>query len=215
VKRLIREEEVREAAKGQKKIFIDAETVITPAARDAAAQLGVVFDDGSSAYAPSPALTRVVQSTTVHKVAIASDHGGFYLKEELKTFLREKEFMVIDLGPMNANSCDYPDYAFKVAQMVSGAEADRGIIIDSVGIGSAMAANKVPGVLAAKCNNATEAASAREHNYANVLTLGAKIIGSTMARDIVLAFLKTKGGEERHQRRVAKILDYETKKDKK
>jgi len=84
-------------------------------------------------------------------------------------------------------------------------------MIDSVGIGSAMAANRVEGVLAAKCNNVTEAKSAREHNYANVLTLGSKIIGSTAAADIVLAFLETKDGAERHEKRVAQILDYERK----
>jgi ribose 5-phosphate isomerase B len=95
--------------------------------------------------------------------------------------------------------------------MVAGGKADCGIIIDSVGVGSAIAANKVPGILAAKCNNSAEAKSAREHNYANVLTLGSKIIGITNAQDIVLSFLNTKGGEERHQKRIAKILNYENR----
>ena len=90
--------------------------------------------------------------------------------------------------------------------MKCSGEADCGIMIDSVGIGSAMAANRVKGVLAAKCNNAFEARSAREHNYANVLTLGSKMIGIEIIKDIVSAFLNTKGGAERHQKRIKKIL---------
>jgi ribose 5-phosphate isomerase B len=207
LKKLIREEEIREAAKNKKSISINNDTVLTPSARDMAKDLGVVLDDGKGQTANSKN-QQIRQTWPFHKIALASDHGGFYMKEELKTFLRAKNFMLFDLGPANANACDYPDYAIKVAETVADGKADCGIMIDSVGIGSAMAANRVPGILAAKCNNVTEAKSAREHNYANVLTLGSKIIGATAANEIVLAFLNTKGGAERHQKRILKILNY-------
>ena len=125
----------------------------------------------------------------------------------LLPYLRKLGYIAHDLGPASDTACDYPDFAFKVAEAVAAEKADKGIMIDSVGIGSAMAANRVPGVLAAKCNNAFEAASAREHNYANVLTLGAKIIGSEMAKSIVKTFLETAGGADRHKKRIKKILD--------
>ena len=208
MKKLIGEEDVRRAARAGQALMVDAETVVTPAARDLAAQLKVVLggkinDEGHCRFEQ-----RIFLNKPFHKIAIASDHGGFYLKEELKAYLRKKEFMVIDLGPGNAKACDYPDYAFMVAEKISAGEVDAGIMIDSVGIGSAMAANRVSGVLAAKCNNVSEAKSAREHNYANMLTLGSKIIGSTVAREICDAFLTTRGGAERHQKRISKILNH-------
>jgi len=210
LKKLIREEEVREAAKNKKSILIDDDTVLTPSARDTAKELGVVLES-KKGNRHIPKKQYIQEKWPFHKIALASDHGGFYMKEELKTFLRGKDFMLFDLGPANADACDYPDFAIKVAEMIAEGKADCGIMIDSVGIGSAMAANRVPGILAAKCNNVTEAKSAREHNYANLLTLGSKIIGSTAANEIVLAFLSTQGGAERHQQRIVKILNYESK----
>ena len=211
MKKLIKEEEVKKAAKTGKKIVLDKNTVLTPGAKDLGKTLNIFADpDDNSAYL-SPQLSQNVTRWPLSKIALASDHGGFYMKEELKTFLRSKDFIIVDLGPSNTNACDYPDYAFKVAHMVAEGKADCGIVVDSVGIGSAISANKVRGILAAKCNNAAEAKSAREHNFANILTLGSKIIGITNAQDIVLAFLNTKGGEVRHQKRIAKILNYENK----
>lgn len=211
MKRLIKEEEIRQAAKTGKKITLDKDTVLTPGAKDLGKTLNVFADPDDNSVYLSPQLGQNITRWPLNKIAVGSDHGGFYMKEELKSFLRAKDFIIVDLGPSNNNTCDYPDYAFKVAQMVAEGKADCGIIVDSVGIGSAISANKVPGILAAKCNNAAEAKSAREHNYANILTLGSKIIGITNAQDIVMAFLKTKGGEIRHQKRIAKILNYENK----
>ncbi len=208
MKKLIGEEDVRQAARAGQALRVDADTVVTPAARDLAARLKVALTAESAEECSCRFEQRIFLNKPFHKIAIASDHGGFYLKEELKDYLRKKEFMVIDLGPANAKACDYPDYAFRVAEKISAGEVDAGIMIDSVGIGSAMAANRVGGVLAAKCNNVSEAKSAREHNYANMLTLGSKIIGSTVARDICDAFLNTKGGAERHQKRISKILNH-------
>jgi ribose 5-phosphate isomerase B len=208
LKSLIREEDIREAHRNNQQLKITKDTVITPGAKDLAKELSIDLSVQANA-SPLKAKTYFQDSWPFAKIAIASDHGGFYMKEDLKSFLRDKGKMVVDLGPANAKACDYPDYAFKVAQKVSDKSVNCGIVIDSIGIGSAMAANKVVGVLAAKCNNATEAKSAREHNFANILTLGSKIIGITAAQDIVMAFLETKGGAERHQNRIFKILNYE------
>ncbi len=211
MKKLIHEEQVRQAAQETKRILVDDNTVLTPAARDLARDLGVTLNRDFAASDTAMIFQGIRQNFPFQKVVLASDHGGFYMKEELKTFLREKGFMITDLGPANANACDYPDYAFKAADAVACGQADCAIMLDSVGIGSAMAANRVAGVLAAKCNNSAEAASAREHNYANYLTLGSKMIGITLAREICLTFLKTPGGAERHQKRILKILNHENK----
>lgn len=204
-KQLITEQQIRQAAKGSRIIYIDKNAIVSPLARDTAKQLGVSLEFEQQEKNPDKRLEDIFP---VKVVAIASDHGGFGMKEVLVKYLRELGYITHDLGPASDQPCDYPDYAFKVAEAVAGGKADRGVMIDSVGIGSAMAANRVKGVLAAKCNNAFEARSAREHNYANVLTIGAKIIGIEIAKEIVKVFLETPGGEERHQERVKKILNY-------
>ncbi len=203
MKHVITVRDVETAHQHHREISVDENTIVTPYARDRAKELQVALVKTSEKSG-----TGQLSSSETQTVALGADHGGFALKEELKQFLREKGYTIIDVGTNDDSPCDYPDFAFKVAQTVARGQADRGIMIDSVGIGSAMAANRVPGILAAKCNNVVEAKSAREHNYANVLTLGAKIIGSQMAREIVQAFLTTPGGAERHQKRVNKILNY-------
>ncbi len=204
MKKIISAQQVRQAAKGVKVILLEKNTLISPLAADLAKELGVRFEENRSVLSTAQTFKDVFP---VKVVAVASDHGGFEMKKWLIPFLRELGYIAHDLGPANDRACDYPDFAFKVAQTVSEGKADRGVMIDSVGIGSAMAANRVPGILAAKCNNTFEAASAREHNYANVLTLGAKIIGSEMAKSIIKTFLETPGGAERHKNRIKKILD--------
>jgi ribose 5-phosphate isomerase B len=138
-------------------------------------------------------------------VAIGSDHGGFKMKEELKTFLDELGYRVQDFGTNSEDAVDYPDFAHAVAQAVSNGASDVGIIIDGAGVGSAMTANKVPGVRAAACYSVGVAKNSREHNGANVLTLGSKTINSKEMREIVAAWLTTELTEERHKKRVAKI----------
>ena len=145
------------------------------------------------------------------KVAIGADHGGFDLKENLKKFLSESNYEVIDCGTYNKDAVDYPDFALAVAQKVSKGEAWRGVVIDGAGIGSCMAANKVKGVLAAMCYDHASAVNSREHNNANVLTLGAGLIGTNLARQILETWLKTEFGGGRHERRVTKILAIEQK----
>jgi ribose 5-phosphate isomerase B len=143
------------------------------------------------------------------KVAIGADHGGFELKEGLKGYLEELGFGVIDCGTHTEESVDYPDLAFAVAGLVAEGRAWRGIVVDGAGIGSCMAANKVPGVRAAMCYDEATAVNSREHNHANVLTLGAGLIGANLARRIVRTWLETEAGGARHARRVDKITEIE------
>lgn len=138
-------------------------------------------------------------------IALGSDHGGYRLKERLVFRLREAGHTVVDCGTDSADPVDYPDFAVAVARQVAGGASHAGIIVDGAGIGSAMAANKVAGVRAALCYDVSSARNSREHNHANVLTLGAGLIGENLAWEIVTAWLETPWGEGRHAARVAKI----------
>ncbi len=144
-------------------------------------------------------------STKVRSVAIGSDHGGFKLKEQLKGFLTDLGLQVRDFGTDSEDAVDYPDLALAVARSVSGKQVDIGIIIDGAGIGSAMAANKVPNVRAAACYSVALAKNSREHNGANVLSLGAGQNTFEEVKQIVEAFVSTDITEERHKKRVGKI----------
>jgi ribose 5-phosphate isomerase B len=144
-------------------------------------------------------------------VALGADHGGYNLKGKLASHLIEAGYQVIDCGTNSTESVDYPDLAFAVAEKVSLGSAWRGIIIDGAGIGSCMTANKLPGVRAAMCYDHATAVNSREHNDANVLTLGAGLIGENLARQIVDIWLETEFGGGRHARRVEKIMDIEKK----
>ena len=138
-------------------------------------------------------------------VAVGADHGGFPMKEELKNFLAELGHRVHDFGTNSESAVDYPDFAHAVARAVADGTVDVGIVIDGAGVGSAMTANKVPGVRAAACYSIEVARNSREHNDANVLTLGSKTITSAEMRDIVKAWLGTELSEDRHRKRVGKI----------
>ena len=138
-------------------------------------------------------------------IAVGADHGGFRMKEELKTVLSELGHRVQDFGAYSEDAVDYPDFAHAVARAVADGSSDLGIMIDGAGVGSAMTANKVPGIRAAACYSVDVARNSREHNDANVLTLGSKTINSKQMRDIVTAWLSTEITEDRHRKRVAKI----------
>ncbi len=138
-------------------------------------------------------------------VAVGADHGGYPLKEELKSFLAALGHRALDFGTNSTDAVDYPDFAHAVARAVADGEADVGIVIDGAGVGSAMTANKVPGVRAAACYSVQVAVNSREHNDANVLTLGSSTITAPEMREIVRAWLATEISEDRHKRRVAKI----------
>jgi ribose 5-phosphate isomerase B len=138
-------------------------------------------------------------------VAVGSDHGGFSAKTQLLAWLGEAGHRALDLGTHDERPVDYPDFAHAVALAVREGRADLGVCLDGAGIGSAMAANKVPGIRAANGTSVAHAKNAREHNYANVLTLGARQLTPGQMREILLAFLNTPWGEARHGQRVAKI----------
>ncbi|MBK6841415.1 MAG: ribose 5-phosphate isomerase B [Gemmatimonadetes bacterium] len=139
------------------------------------------------------------------RVALGADHGGVAMKDALLAVLRARGSVVHDLGTYGTDPVDYPDFAIAVARAVAAGAADVGIMIDGAGIGSCMAANKVAGVRAAMCYDVTTAANAREHNNANVLTLGGTLIGGRLAQEIVRTFLETPFGGGRHATRVDKI----------
>ncbi len=142
-------------------------------------------------------------------VAIGTDHGGFEMKEALKTYLVEMGYAVTDCGTNSHDAVDYPDFALAVAKEISGGKAWRGIVIDGAGIGSCMTANKIPGIRAAMCYDYSSAVNSREHNDANILTLGAGLIGQNQARTIVKVWLATDFLGGRHARRVEKIIAVE------
>ncbi len=141
-------------------------------------------------------------------IVIGSDHGGYELKCVLAEYLKSLNHTVYDAGTNSREACDYPDFAFKVAECVASKQASFGIMIDGAGIGSAMCANRVEGVLAATCNELFVTRNAREHNNANVMCLGSQVIGPGLAKKLVDVFLETKFEGGRHLKRVDKILAY-------
>jgi len=144
------------------------------------------------------------------KLAIASDHGGFELKNYIMESLVKEKYDIEDFGCKSAESCDYPDYALKVANAVAGGAANLGILVCGTGIGMSMAANKVKGIRAAVANSAEQAKLAREHNNANILCIGGRVLENGQAEQIVKTFLTTNfSNEERHLRRVNKIMEIE------
>ncbi len=148
-------------------------------------------------------------TTRVRSAAVGADHGGFEMKEKIKDLLTDLGVQVRDFGTNSKDAVDYPDFAHAVAKSVSGRQVDIGIIVDGAGIGSAMTANKVPNVRAAACYSAALARNSREHNGANVLTLGAGQNSFDEVKDIVQAFISTDISEERHKKRVGKIDNIE------
>ena len=160
--------------------------------------------------ATSPAVERAVpEPDAAGRIAIGSDHGGFALKEALKSQLTDAGWIVDDCGTDSAEACDYPVFAHAVATRRATGKSGAGIVVDGAGIGSAMVANKIPGVRAAACYDLSTARNSREHNRANVLTLGAGLTGPALAWQIVQEWLATPWGGDRHLRRVALIREIE------
>ncbi|HMM20869.1 MAG TPA: ribose 5-phosphate isomerase B [Selenomonadales bacterium] len=142
-------------------------------------------------------------------VGIGSDHGGFRLKEDIKQYLQEQGINFTDFGTCSTDSVDYPDVSREVAQAVADGKCDRGIIICGTGIGVSIAANKIRGIRAALCHDVYSAQMSREHNDANILTMGERVIGMGLARAIVEKWLATEFAGGRHSRRVCMIADLE------
>jgi ribose 5-phosphate isomerase B len=199
-------------------LAITDDTLITPLAREEAERRGITFrvvsGRGHETH-PSAASGKYSPEKSTRVVAIGADHGGFELKQQLKEYLRDWGYQVLDLGTDSTEAVDYPDFAEAVGNAVARGEAWLGIVLESAGIGSSMAANKVPGVRAALCYDRATARNSREHNDANVLTLGAKLIAPEAAREIVALWLSTPFAGGRHQRRVDKIRGIEERAAKK
>ncbi len=180
-------------------VVVSPEALITPLARDEAARRNISF--------------RVVEEKAGAAgggiVAIGADHGGYELKEHLKGHLRDWGYTVLDCGTDSAAPVDYPDFAEAVANAVVRGDAWRGVVMDSAGIGSAIAANKVPGARAALCYDRATARNSREHNDANLLSLGARMTPAEVAREILAVWLETPFAGGRHARRVDKIRSIE------
>lgn len=146
------------------------------------------------------------------KIALGSDHGGYQLKENLKKYLKELNVEYKDFGCNSEKSVDYPDIGFKIAREVKNRNYDKGILICSTGIGMSIVANKIKGIRASLCHDVFSARYAREHNDANILTLGGRVIDSGLAKEIVKVWLNTDfSGEERHLKRLNKIKQEEDK----
>ncbi|MBI2252638.1 MAG: ribose 5-phosphate isomerase B [Armatimonadetes bacterium] len=145
------------------------------------------------------------------KIILGSDHAGFELKEAIKKYLNDLNYKIVDYGTYSAEPVDYPDIAFLVASEVIKDSQNFGIIVDGVGVGSAICANKVPGSRAANCFDLFSARGSREHNDANILTLGGRVLGIGLACEIVKTFLESSFLGERHLRRVNKLIQLERK----
>ena len=146
------------------------------------------------------------------RIALAADHAGYLLKNELRTTLQEQGHEVTDLGTNSATPVDYPDSAQAVADAIRSGQADRGIIVCGSGAGVSIAANKFPGIRAAVCHDTYTAHQAVEHDDMNVLCIGARVIGAALARELVERFLSASfSGEERHRRRLNKVLAIESR----
>ena len=194
-------------------INVPAGALVTPLARQAALERNVELRPHSTTterISDESSGTRKLSSLAPQKiVAIGADHGGYDLKESLKSSLAEWGYEITDCGTDSSESVDYPDYALAVAQMVANGSASLGVMIDGAGIGSCMAANKVPGVRASMCYDQASAVNSREHNNANLLTLGAGMIGGGLAKSILKTWLETSFAGGRHAKRVDKITDIE------
>jgi RpiB/LacA/LacB family sugar-phosphate isomerase len=191
-RQIVTGDDVRDVPAGGE-LRVSPGAVITPWAVEVAATRGVKITSSVE-----PAVAAVT-------VALGADHGGLAVKEQVKGVLTRLGHRYDDKGTFGPGAVDYPDFALAVARAVRAGEAQLGIVVDGAGIGSAMAANKVPGVRAAVCVDVKAARNAREHNDANVMTLGAGFLDPAQLKDMVEAFVTVRCTEERHRRRVAKI----------
>ncbi len=211
-RKLITEKDIQDLLlKGKRKLEVTGTEIITPAAKDKIneSRVEIVKVNLRSSSNISRELTG--NFSTYKKVAVGSDHTGFAAKKIIKKFLEDKGYAVTDLGTFDENSCDYPDFAIKVAEHVIQKQIDFGILLDATGIPSAITANKIKGIRAATCYNEFSAKSAREHNNANIIVLGAKTLGEETIKSILETFLNSNFLGERHQRRLDKITQLEKK----
>jgi ribose 5-phosphate isomerase B len=198
VRRVITEADIPQTGEFQ----IARGSIITPSARDLAKDRGVQLVEVAADQLP-------LSAAPAQTVALGSDHGGFALKEKLKPIFEELRLHVQDVGVHEEKPADYPDIARQVAEIVARGEAARGVIIDGAGIGSAIVANKFPGIRAALCYDRASARNSREHNDSNVLTLGGRLLTASLAEDVLRVWLTTPFAGGRHSARIQKIAEIE------
>jgi ribose 5-phosphate isomerase B len=177
-------------------------SIVTPSARDLARDRGVTLVE-----VPADQLDSTIPPSQI--VALGSDHGGFALKEKLKPIFEELGLRIHDVGVHDEQPADYPDIARQVAELVAHGDAARGVIVDGAGIGSAIVANKFPGIRAALCYDKASARNSREHNDSNVLTLGGRLLTWSLAEDVLRVWLTTPFAGGRHAVRLQKIAEIE------
>jgi len=181
---------------------VPPDSIVTSEASELAAARGVrileVAEDQLQTAAPPD-----------RTIAIGADHGGYRLKEALKPLLERLGFQVRDVGVLEEKPADYPDLALQVAELVVSGAATRGVIIDGAGIGSSIAANKVPGIRAALCYDKPSARNSREHNDSNIVTLGARLLTQSQAEEVLRTWVATPFAGGRHQARIDKIIAIE------
>ncbi len=208
MKKLLTEKDIIDfSKKGVKELFVEKETIITPLAIDKIKLLNIKIKYDS----PSKSIEQAEIKNFVgnYKVAVGSDHTGFMTKKIVINYLESKGYKIEDVGTYSDKSCDYPDFAYLVAKKVALKEVDFGILLDATGIPSAITANKIPTIRAATCYNEFTARSAREHNNANIIVLGAKSLGEELIKSILETWLQASFLGDRHQRRLDKITDIE------
>ena len=216
---LITQETIKDlVAKGIKTLKISHGTIVTSSAAELAAANGIQLIEVPPASSPNDITSKSREPATLGSlqdknrgaiIAFGSDHGGFELKEALKKQAISLGYKVVDVGTHDEKPCDYPEFAYAVARAVSDGEAWRGVMIDGAGIGSCVVANKIPGIRAACCHNEFTARNAREHNDTNVLTLGSRVTGIEVCKEILRVWLETWFSGGRHKQRVDKISDVE------
>ena len=215
---LVTEADVRRAlAEGKQTLTVAPNAIVTALARDTARDHGLKLterDENAKAQhadCDCPDHDDCRCEAPPKTLAIGSDHAGFEIKATLADYARSQGWTVRDIGPDNAERCDYPDYAYGVARLVALGEVQFGLMIDGVGVGSAMVMNKVPGIRAACCASEFAAFNARAHNDANALTLGSRTSGIEVCKGILYTFLQTDFEGGRHAERVQKIGDVEAR----
>lgn len=210
MKKLITETDVINHLKTGIKTFpVGKDEIITPLALDRIKSSGLIVIEKSAAEKIEQVNDSSFNQKRTNKIAIGNDHTGFQVKQKIINYLTEKKYEIIDVGSYDQQSCDYPDFALSVAKKVKEGIVDFGIIIDATGIPSAITSNKLPGIRAATCYNEFSARSAREHNNANILVLGAMTLGEGMIISILDVWLNTYFGGGRHQKRLNKITSIE------
>jgi len=194
---------------GKRTLEITGNEIITPAAKDKINEslIKTVKVNFPSTKDNSNKLTG--NFSTYKKVAIGSDHTGFSTKKIIKKFFEDKGYDITDLGTFDESSCDYPDFAIKVAKHIQQRQSHFGVLLDATGIPSAITANKIKGIRAATCYSEFSAKSAREHNNANIIVMGAKTLGEETIKSILETFINSNFLGERHQRRLDKITQLE------